>query len=114
MNAINLNTTVLEVEQTPESTHYYKLSYNLKGIKKRCRKSELHFFHLGRVDLNYDHNQIIETVRASIDTNIKEVYSMVNIHLDFITSTAEGFEQWMPFSDKNIKINYQYTKSQTI
>lgn len=115
MNAVNLTTTVNEVESTNESINYYKLSYNLLGIKKRCRKSERHFFHLGKVDLDYDHNEIINKVRSHIETNIKEVNSLIDIHLDFITSTNDGFfEQWMPFSDKNIKIVYQYTKGEIL
>jgi len=107
MQGINLLTTV-NTEAPSLSTEYYKLSYQVLGIKKRCRKSDRHFFHLGKIDLNYNRDEIISQVRKHAAENMESIDSILRVSLDHITSNNEpGFlvEQWRPFSDKNIQFD---------
>lgn len=96
----------MSAEKINESINYYELSYQVMGIKKRCRKSDRHFFHLGKVDLDFDKSHVESVIRSHVQENMKTVSSMVRIHLDYITTSQDGFfEQWQPFSGKNIAFN---------
>ena len=113
MNAINLTTTVNPIESSNPSNEFFKISFQVRGIKKRCRKSDRHFIQLGSIPYNngeYNKEDIISKVRDSIATNIKEVHSIVRIHLDHVIITHDmGFTstQWEPFSKKNIIFEIQ-------
>ena len=113
MNAINLETTVNPIESNNPSNEFFKISFQVKGIKKRCRKSDRHFFQLGSIPYNngeYNKEEIISKVRDSIATNMKEVHSIVRIYLDHVIVRDKGdftHTQWEPFSDKNIRFETQ-------
>jgi hypothetical protein len=113
MNAINLNTTVNPIESNNPQNEFFKISFQVRGIKKRCRKSDRHFIQLGSIPYNqgeYNKEDIISKVRDSLAVNIKEVHSIVRIHLDHVIIKNEGTftsTQWEPFSDKNIVFEIQ-------
>jgi len=94
----------------------FRISIQLIGIKKRCRKSERHFFHFGHIPylngkVQFRKEQIINQVRDWIDTNMKEVHSQVRVNLDHvIISNQGGFTttQWEPFSKLNTRFDFNY------
>ena len=109
--SFNLNTTVnpIEDKSNPENI-FFKISYNLIGIKKRCRKSDRHFVQLGSIPYNngsYDLEDIKSKVQASIAENFKQIDSThISIHLDHVIITHElgmTCTQWEPFSALNVK-----------
>ena len=85
----------------------FKLSIQVIGIKKRCRKSERHFFQLGNIPYNdgeYDQEAVTAKVKDFLQTNMKEVHSITRVSLDHVITTHErGFtcQQWEPFSKLN-------------
>ena len=85
----------------------FKLSIQVIGIKKRCRKSERHFFQLGHIpynDGNFDQDAITAKVKDFLQTNMKEIHSIIRVSLDHVITTHErGFtcQQWEPFSKLN-------------
>lgn len=95
----------------------FRISIQLIGIKRRCRKSERHFFHFGHLPYNngeYNQGQLKNEVIAWIHTNIKEVHSQVRVSLDHVTISSErGFThtQWEPFSKLNTHFDFSYHPS---
>jgi hypothetical protein len=89
----------------------FKISIQLCGIKKRCRKNDRFFFTISYVDYNsgdYDKENVVSLVRDWIAVNMKEVTSQVRIHLDHTKVKSEnGFTStlWEPFSDKNVRFD---------
>lgn len=83
----------------------FKISVSTHGIKKKCRKSDFHFFKAGHIPYNegtFNKDEIEAVARGIIESNMKEVKAKIMIHLDHITQD-ENFEQWEPFSNKNVR-----------
>ena len=105
-NSITTPSKTYEKELNAPSVTF-KLSIQVIGIKKRCRKSERHFFQLGHIPYNngeYDQEAITAKVKDFLQTNMKEVHSITRVSLDHvITNHDRGFtcQQWEPFSNLN-------------
>ena len=101
-------------ETNLDQVEKFQLSIQLIGIKRRCRKSERHFFHFGYRpynDGNYDQEEIEQFVSDWIATNMKEVRSQVRVSLDHvIIKNEERFTvtQWEPFSKLNKQFDFIY------
>jgi hypothetical protein len=100
--------------QETSSIEKFKITITLIGIKKRCRKSERHSFNLGYIDYNngnFDRESIETLVRGYVDTNVKQVDSMIRVHLDHVTiHSEEGFNhiEWQVFSDKHVRFDIPF------
>jgi hypothetical protein len=115
MNQATLSTSIVQPtksESTDNQTRVlFKLAIQVIGIKKRCRKSERHFFNLGHIPYNdgqFDKSEVSDKIQAFIDTNMKEVHSITRVSLDHVVIKNEGnftVTQWEPFSDKNVKFD---------
>ena len=101
-------------ETNLDQVEKFQLSIQLIGIKRRCRKSERHFFHFGHRPYNngnYDQKEIEQFVSDWIATNMKEVRSQVRVSLDHvIIKNEERFTvtQWEPFSKLNKQFDFIY------
>jgi hypothetical protein len=114
MSLATINTSIVspisELREFP-TVEKFKISIQVIGIKKRCRKNERHMFQLGSIEYNsgeYNKESVVSLVRAFIDTNMKDVNSIIRIHLDHVKISSErGFTHtlWEPFSDKNIRFD---------
>lgn len=89
----------------------FKISIQVIGIKKRCRKSERHFFQLGSIPYNdgsFDQAAINDKVRDFLTTNMKQINSLTRVSLDHTVITQDKFctqTTWQPFSDKNVRFD---------
>jgi hypothetical protein len=118
MNQATVSTSIVQPtksESTDNQTRVlFKLAVQVRGVKRRCRKSDTHFFHLGHVDYTKDElylESIKDKVRACLDTNMKEVHSVVRVHLDYVVIKNEGtytVTQWEPFNSNNIRFDFNY------
>jgi hypothetical protein len=113
MNQATVSTSIVQPtksESTNDVKILYRISVQLIGIKKRCRKSDRHFFHFGHMpfgDVNYD--DVKQKVRDFVYTNMKQVNSQVRVHLDYVVIKNEGtytVTQWEPFDAKNIRFDF--------
>jgi hypothetical protein len=97
----------------------FKLAVQVMGIKKRCRTYDRHSFQLGHIPYNdgqFDKSEVSDKVKAFIQTNMKQVDSLVRVYLDHVVIKNEGHftsTQWEPFSAKNVRfdldiVNYPY------
>lgn len=117
MTLATINTLIVspisDLRESP-TIEKFKISIQVIGIKKRCRKNDKHRFQLGSIDYNngsYDRDAIDSLVRAFIDTNMKDVNSMVRVSLSHVKVKNEGgftSTLWEPFSDKNLDYNLPY------
>jgi hypothetical protein len=88
---------------------FFRVGISVDGIKKRCRKSDSHYFHAGYIpynDGNYNAEEIDDLVKGLVSTNMKEVQNVPTIHLDHVIVKHDGgfkSEQWQPFSKLNKK-----------
>lgn len=102
-----------ESDYSPEVIKF-KIAIEVIGIKKRCRKSERHFFQVSSIPYNdgkYDETAINQLVRDFLDVNMKEVNSQVRVNLDHVKIRSEGLfisTLWEPFSSLNVRYNIQY------
>ncbi len=86
---------------------FFRVGISVDGIKKRCRKSDSHYFHAGYIpynDGNYNAEEIDDLVKGLVSTNMKEVQNVPTIHLDHVIVKHDGgfkSEQWQPFSKLN-------------
>lgn len=83
----------------------FKISVSLRGVKKRCRKSDFHVLRGGYIPYNegsFDREAVEAIARGLVDSNMKQINSRVMIHLDRIEK-GEFMERWELFSDKNVK-----------
>ena len=112
MQAINLNTTVIESEVTKhEGTKHFKVYVNFMGVKKRCRKSERHSLKVTYIDYNdgiIDYEALNALMASFLQTNVKSINFgyHVTVTLDYVSRSYErGFqtELWEPFSKLNQK-----------
>jgi len=118
-NQATISTSIVQPSKSDETTldqvEKFKLSIQLIGIKRRCRKSERHFFHFGHRPYNnggYDRNEIEQFVSDWIATNMKAVNSQVRVSLDHVIIKNEGnftVTQWEPFSKLNKQFDFIYT-----
>jgi hypothetical protein len=114
MNQATINTSIVQPSKSSEietSQVLFKISIQVIGIKKRCRKSERHFFQLGHMlynDGQFDKSSINDKVRAFIETNMKQVNSLTRVSLDHTIVTQDKFctlTTWQPFSDKDVRFD---------
>lgn len=90
----------------------FKISVEVCGIKRRCRKNERHFFQVSSIPYNdgkYDESVINDLVKDFLDSNMKWVSSQVVVHLDHVkVSNERGFTStlWEPFSSLNIRYKF--------
>lgn len=93
----------------------FRISIQLIGIKKRCRKSERHFFHFGHLPYDngqYNQSELQRAVCDWIASNIKEVHSQVRVCLDHVIIKNENnftVTQWEPFSKLNTRFDFIYS-----
>jgi len=105
------------VKEENTSIEKFRISIQLIGIKRRCRKSGRHFFHFGHKPYDngsYDQDQLKNEVIAWIHTNMKEVHSQVRVSLDHVIIKNEtGFTvtEWEPFSKLNTRFDFNYHPS---
>ena len=114
MTLATINTSIVspspELDYSP-TVEKFKIAIEVIGIKKRCRKNERHMFQLGSIEYNngeYNKEGVISLVRDFVDVNMKEVNSIVRIHLDHTKVKSEnGFTStlWEPYSDKNVRFD---------
>ena len=114
MTLATINTSIVspisDLRDSPPIERF-KISIQVIGIKKRCRKNERHMFQLGSIEYNggeYNKESVISLVRDFVDVNMKEVNSIVRIHLDHVKQSNErGFTStlWVPFSDKHVRFD---------
>jgi hypothetical protein len=108
---INTSITAPSKSNDTDTQVLFKVSIQVIGIKKRCRKSERHFFQLGSIPYNdgqFDKSEISDKVKAFIETNMKQVNSLTRVSLDHtIVTKEEVFTStvWEPFSDKNVRFD---------
>jgi len=90
-----------------EKQKLFKISINVVGIKKRCRKVERHFLRAGYVPYNdgeFNKEELEQKVKDVVSSNMKTVTSDIIISLDFVELSVErGYssELWQPFSKLN-------------
>jgi hypothetical protein len=115
MNQATISTSIVQPtksESVNDIQVLFKLSLQVIGIKKRCRKSERHFFQLGHIPYNegeYDHEAMKLLARDFLNTNMKEVHSIVRFSLDHVIIKNEGnftATQWEPFSKLNKSFDF--------
>jgi hypothetical protein len=115
MNQATISTSIVQPtrsDSTNDIQVLFKVSLQVIGVKKRCRKSERHFFQLGHIpynDGNYDLDYVKQKARDFIDTNMKEVNSQVRVCLDHVVISNEGnftVTQWEPFSKLNKSFDF--------
>ena len=116
MNQATINTSITAPSKSNDkdvetSQVLFKISIQVIGIKKRCRKSERHFFQLGSIPYNdgqFDKSETSDKVKAFIETNMKSVNSLTRVSLDHTVITKDEFctqTTWEPFSDKNVRFD---------
>lgn len=112
MNQATINTFITAPSKSSDvSQVLFKISVQVIGIKKRCRKSERHFFQVSSIPYNdgeFDKAQISDLVKTFLTDNMKAIHSVARIHLDHtIVTKEEVFTQtlWEPFSSKNVKFD---------
>jgi hypothetical protein len=114
MSQATITTAIVQPISIHESKECFKLSVQVIGIQRRCRKSERHLFHLGHVPYNdghYDIEAIKNKVRDMLELNMKQICSVVRIHLDHVIIKNEGdftSTLWEPFSDKNVRFDVNF------
>lgn len=114
MTLATINTSIIspitDLRESPP-VERFKISIQVIGIKKRCRKNERHMFQLGSIEYNggeYNKEGVISLVRDFVDVNMKEINSIVRIRLDHVKQSNErGFTStlWEPFSEKNVRFD---------
>ncbi len=116
MNQATIDTSIVQPSKSNDndlSTFkvLFKISIQVIGIKKRCRKSERHFFQLGHMPYNdgqFDKSEVSDKVKAFLQANMKEVHSLTRVSLDHVIIKNEGnftVTQWEPFSSKNVRFD---------
>ena len=116
MSQATINTSIVQPSKSSEtsletSQVLFKISIQVIGVKKRCRKSERHFFQLGSIPYNdgqFDKSSINDKVRDFLATNMKSINSLTRVSLDHTVITHDEFctqTTWQPFSDKNVRFD---------
>jgi hypothetical protein len=115
MTLATINTSIVspisDLRETP-MTERFKISVEVYGIKRRCRKNERHFFQVSSIPYNdgkYDGSAINDLVKDFLDSNMKWVSSQVVVHLDHVkVSNERGFTStlWEPFSSLNVRYKF--------
>lgn len=114
MTLATINTSIVQPSKSNDietSQILFKISIQVIGVKKRCRKSERHFFQLGHMPYNdgqFDKSSINDKVRDFLTTNMKSINSLTRVSLDHTVITQDKFctqTLWEPFSDKNVRFD---------
>ena len=110
-DARTIASPISDLRETP-MTEKFKISVEVYGIKRRCRKNERHFFQVSSIPYNdgkYDESAINDLVKDFLDSNMKWVSSQVLVHLDHVkVSNERGFTStlWEPFSSLNVRYKF--------
>jgi hypothetical protein len=84
---------------------FFKLGISMKGIKKRCRKTEFHYLPGGYLPYNdgaFNMQEIEDIARGIVETNMKQVQGKVMIVLDHV-KISDGIETWEMFGKTNVR-----------
>jgi hypothetical protein len=115
MNQATISTSIVQPTKSDsinDTQVLFKVSLQVIGIKKRCRKSERHFFQLGHIPYNegeYDHEAMKQKARDFLSTNMKEVNSQIRVYLERVVVSNEGsftVTQSEPFSKLNKSFDF--------
>lgn len=91
----------------------FKVSIVVNGIKKRCRKSDSHFFSLGYIDYNegiFNQDELIEKAKSYLSDNMKEVKSTPKVVLSYVERKKDDFgviETMQLFDKRNVSFLVQ-------
>jgi hypothetical protein len=84
---------------------FFRVGISVNGIKKRCRKSDSHYFHAGYIPYNngdFNKEEIENLAKGLIETNMKTLKSKVHVILNHV-KVADGIETWEMFGKTNVK-----------
>lgn len=84
---------------------FFRLGVSVRGIKKRCRKSESHYISGGYLPYNdgaFNQNEVENLVRGILETNMKKIDGKVNVILNHV-KVADGIETWEMFGKTNVQ-----------
>lgn len=117
-NAAKITASITQAsnESNPSRVEKFRITLQVIGIKKRCRKSERHFFHFGHMPYNngqYDQEALKSQVIDWINTNMKEVHSVIRVSLDYVViKNEDGYTvtEWEPFGPNHVKFDINLYK----
>jgi hypothetical protein len=84
---------------------FFRVGISVDGIKKRCRKSDSHYFHAGYIPYNngeFNKEEIENLAKGLIETNMKTLNSKVYVILNHV-KRSEGIETWEMFGETNVE-----------
>lgn len=84
---------------------FFKLEVSVKGIKKRCRKSESHYISGGYLPYNdgaFNQSEVENLARGILETNMKKIDGKISVILNHV-KVAEGIQTWEMFGKTNVK-----------
>jgi hypothetical protein len=84
---------------------FFRVGISVDGIKKRCRKSDSHYFHAGYIPYNngdFNKEEIENLAKGLIETNMKTLNSKVYVILNHV-KVVDGIETWEMFGKTNVR-----------
>jgi hypothetical protein len=84
---------------------FFRIGISVNGIKKRCRKSDNHYFHAGYIPYNngdFNKEEIENLAKGLIETNMKTLNSKVHVILNHV-KVVDGIETWEIFGETNVR-----------
>jgi hypothetical protein len=84
---------------------FFRVGISVDGIKKRCRKSDSHYFHAGYIPYNngdFNKEEIESLAKGLIETNMKTLNSKVHVILNHV-KVVDGIETWEMFGKTNVR-----------
>lgn len=83
---------------------FFRIGVSVKGVKKRCRKSELHYLSGGKIpynDGNFDQVEV-ENLAKKLLFDMKTTEGKIMVILNHI-KVSDGFETWEMFGKTNVE-----------
>lgn len=71
----------------------------VRGVKKRCRKSERRMLEMANAQLDASQDELKAKAVALIHETMKTV-DKAELHLDYV-EVADGFESWIMFDERH-------------
>jgi hypothetical protein len=84
---------------------FFRVGISVDGIKKRCRKSDSHYFHAGYIPYNngdFNKEEIENLAKGLVETNMKTLKSKVYVILNHV-KVDNGIETWEMFGKTNVR-----------
>ena len=84
---------------------FFRIGISVDGIKKRCRKSDRHYFHAGYIPYNngdFNKEEIENLAKGLVETNMKTLKSKVYVILNHV-KVDNGIETWEMFGKTNVR-----------